>query len=463
MKDGVQSTNGRNTFRSSDAFGHRLTRRNLLRGAAGLGAGAVAFGGVGSVLGAAGRWTPPVTADQHNSRVANEWMRLAIQIMPSTPGLSPNPADRVIGYLGVALYEALVPSIPGYGSLAGRLNDLTPAPGHANRALHWPSVANSALATSMRELFRMTNEDNLQAIDNLELSLETEIRRHRPPGIGRRSIARGRLVADHIMAWAATDGGHDGHMTNFPPDYTPPAGPGLWVPTPPANLNAYQPYWGMNRPMAVGPIEEFDPGPPPEFSTEPGSEFYEAELEVYEVVNALTEEQRTIALYWANPIGHHLSLTLQALEAQNADLATTAVTLARCGMAIVDSTIGSFETKYRYNMIRPITYVREHIDPEWGDPLPLPTPPHPDYTAAHAVVTGALGQALFDQFGDFPFTDHTWDAVGLAPRSFNSWSEMADEAAVSRLYGGIHTTPALDLGLEQGRQIARAVSAVIDG
>lgn len=69
---------------------------------------------------------------------------------------------------------------------------------------------------------------------------------------------------------------------------------------------------------------------------------------------------------------------------------------------------------------------------------------------------------MFDQFGDFTFTDHTWDAVPLPPRTYDTWFGLAEENGISRLYGGIHTRPAIEVGWDQGEAIGLAVSAVID-
>jgi hypothetical protein len=454
------TTNRRIETGAGKGLQHQLTRRRLLRGAAGLGASWLALGVASPSLAGPGQWRPPITADQHRAEVATAWFRLVLQLAPTTPGLSVLPVGRAFGYLGVTLYEALVGGILGAESFAGRLNELSPVPGHANRAYHWPSVANSALATSMRELFRMTTDENKAIIDELERSQAERLAAQLPPGIAAKSVARGRKVADHIMSWATTDGGHDGHLTNFPLDYTPPAGPGLWVPTPPGFQGAYQPYWGSNRPIALPSVDDDDPGPPPDFSTDPASAFYGAELEVYQTVNALTDEQLAIALHWANPHTHHLSLVTQAVEAQHADLARAAEAFAKGGIAVYDAQVACWHMKFRYNMIRPISYIQEHIDASWGNPLPVTTPPHPDYTAAHPVVTRSMVQVVYDLFGDFPFTDHTWAAIGLPPRSYNSWFALAEENGISRLYGGIHSRPAIEAGLEQGRRIGERVSAL---
>lgn len=440
---------------------HRLTRRALLRSAAGLGAGALAAGVAGPALAGLERWNPKLRVDQFDSEVATAWFRLALQITPTTSGVSTQPAIRAFAYLGVTLYEALVPGMPGYRSLAGRLNDLQPIAGPPDHSYHWPTVANSALAASTRELFRMTTDANKAAINQLEFSLAARLTPGVPPGIAKRSAERGRQVATHIMAWASTDGGHDGHLTNFPPDYTPPVGPGLWVPTPPGFQRAYQPNWGANRPFVLTSAADYDPGPPPAFSTEPGSAFYGEAWEVYQMVNELTDEQRAMVVHWANTLGHHPSLAIQLVETLSLDLATAAEVYAKAGMAIADAGIACQYTKYLYNLIRPVSYIQQYIDAGWGNPLPIPTPPHPEYSSAHAVTSQALAQVLHDVVGDVPFTDnHTHDASGLPPRSYDSWFELAAEAGISRLFGGIHFRSAMERGFEQGTSIGMAVSAV---
>ncbi len=135
---------------------------------------------------------------------------------------------------------------------------------------------------------------------------------------------------------------------------------------------------------------------------------------------------------------------------------TAAETYAKVGIAVCDAFIACWDTKYRYNLLRPVTYIQRLIDPTW---LPLlTTPPFPEYTSGHSVQSGAAFGVLADLFGDaYSFDDHTHDNRGLAPRHFNSFSAAADEAALSRLYGGIHFRPAIELGLEQGRCVADAV------
>jgi hypothetical protein len=185
---------------------------------------------------------------------------------------------------------------------------------------------------------------------------------------------------------------------------------------------------------------------------------------VYGTVNNLTDEQRAIAFFWADdpgatatPPGHSISITTQVLRQMGAGLDIAAETYAKVGMAVADAFIGCWDTKYRYNLLRPVTYIQRFIDADW---LPLlVTPPFPEYTSGHSAQSGAAAEMLTDLFGpDFPFVDRTHESRGLQPRAFNSFFEAADEAAISRLYGGIHFRPAIVRGLVQGRCVGRAVN-----
>jgi hypothetical protein len=273
-------------------------------------------------------------------------------------------------------------------------------------------------------------------------------------------------VARAVFGWSRGDGGHEGYLRNFPPDYVPPSGPGLWVPTPPAFQPALQPRWGDNRPLVLFDGRSCAPDDPTRYSEQRQSAFFAQAREVYDVVNNRTPEQGAIALFWADdpgvtagPPGHSISVATQVLRLEDASLMLAAETYAKVGVAVCDAFIACWKTKYVYNLVRPVTYIRRLIDPTW---LPLlNTPPFPEYTSGHSVQSAAAFGVLADLFGDsYSFDDHTHDNRGLAPRRFGSFSAAAEEAAFSRLYGGIHFRPAIERGLTQGRCIAEAVNGL---
>jgi hypothetical protein len=446
-----------------DAGVSGLRRRTFLGGAvAGIG-----LLGIGAHPLARGAFAAPprVTVEDFDAAVATAWFDRSLDLVRQTAGFSPPVASRAYAYLGLALYEALVPGMGGYRSLAGLRTELDPVP-QAGRstAYHWPSVANAALAAIARDLFVSAPPRLRESIVHLEETLDARLARGVAPGIRRRSVERGREVAVAVFGWSKGDGGHEGELRSVDPGYTPPEGPGLWVPTPPGFLPALQPHWGDNRPFVVE-VRTCPAGAHTTYSTEPGSPFRREAVEVYDAVDELTDEQLAIARFWADdpgstatPPGHSIAILTRTLQDVNATLGVAAEAYARVGMAIADAFISCWRVKYATNLLRPVTYLRELIEPRWEPPVV--TPPFPEHPSGHSVQSGAAAAVLTDMFGQHAFVDHTHDRLGLAPRSFTSFDAAAAEAAISRLYGGIHFRPAIELGLEQGECIGRSVSAL---
>jgi hypothetical protein len=439
-----------------------LTRRDFLAASGSTVAGLAAAGVLGAPVRAAGRFPG---ADQFDAEVATAWFDLALDLVESTAGYSPPVASRAFGYGGLTLYEALVPGMVGFRSLADVVPGSQPLPTAPRDAYYWPLVANAALALILRSLFPTAPARLQAAIEGLEASFEARLELGVPPGVADRSVTRGRRVAAAVFEWSKTDGGHEGYLHNFPP-YDAPGGSEYWVPTPPGFLPALQAHWGSNRCLAVSSGAACPPGDYPPFSEDPESAFYAEALEVHEAVNNLTPEQEQIARFWSDdpattptPPGHSISITTQVLRREDATLATAAETYARVGIAVCDAFICCWYQKYVHNLLRPVTYVQRLVDPDWS-PL-LTTPPFPEYPSGHSVQSGAAFQVLTDLVGEnYRFTDRTHDHRGFASRNFASFLHAAEEAAVSRLYGGIHYRAAIENGLAQGRCIGSAVSAL---
>jgi membrane-associated phospholipid phosphatase len=408
------------------------------------------------------------TADEYDGQIAFAWFNLQLKLVRETPGYTPPVASRAFGYTGITLYEAVVAGVPEYQSLVGQLNELTELPQPESDAVyHWGIVANSALAEISRLLFATATEKNLAAIEELYQTSATEFEGTVDADVLERSAEYGQAIANAIFTWSMTDGGHEGYRTNFPTDYAAPTGDGLWIPTPRSNgepLSAMQPYWGENRPFVLESGAACMPDAPPEFSEEPESAFYVEAQEVYATSQTLTEDQRVIALFWADdpgqtatPPGHSISILTQVLQQEAASLALAAEAYARMGIAVADAFIGCWNTKFVYNLARPVTVIQEWMQPDW---MPMVnTPPFPEFPSGHSVQTAAAAVVLADLFGDeYTFTDHTHDERDMAARTFTSFSAMAEETAMSRLYAGIHYRSAIALGLEQGRCIGAQVN-----
>jgi membrane-associated phospholipid phosphatase len=415
------------------------------------------------------------TADTYSAAVATEWTSLALSLTQQTPGFSPPVAARAFGYLGLALYESIVPGMPGYTSLAGQLNELNSLPvAQLDEPLHWPTVANASMAMMTRMMFSNATAENKGRIDQLERSLPLKYGQDFDPNtytpeIINRSDSYGKLMAMAIMTWARTDGGHEawGPLRRNRANYVPPSGAGRWTATPPAFAKPLLPYWGENRPFVLKSVKDCPAPPPPEYSEEPSSVFYKNAQEVYNISNAATQEQRQFALYWADdpaktptPAGHWLFIANDLLKTRKANLADAAQTLARLNIAMSDAFTAGWATKYALNVLRPVTYVQGSFNSNWVPSL-MTTPPFPEYPSGHSVQSSAAAGVLNQIFGEnTAFTDNTHNDRGWGPRTFPSFNAAANEAALSRLYAGIHFRFGVEGGQVQGKCVAAKVLAL---
>jgi hypothetical protein len=406
----------------------------------------------------------PVGAD----KVIRNWYRLVLELVRHTPTYSPPVASRAFAYLGVASHEALASGDPSLISLSGQLNGLTPVPQRqAGTSYDDAVILQAALSSAAGKLFGNTGPTGQRAMKRMTEKLSAEVSDGLAPELVARSRAYGESVTAHILAWSEGDGGARVENMGFPLEFALNEGPAHWVPT--SLINQQQkpllPKWGESRPFAMETGNGCPLPPPPTYSEEKGSDFYKEALEVYDTVRNLTSEQRSIARFWSDdpmlsptPPGHWIVIGLKILDERKASAADHADLMARLGVTLADAFIGCWHAKFEYDLLRPITYIKRVIDPKW-EPI-LITPPFPEYPSGHSTQSGAAATVLTAFFGEnYAFTDNTHEKDKLPNRSFGSFWEAAEEAGVSRLYGGIHFRAAIDRGLDQGRCIgAKAVA-----
>jgi hypothetical protein len=415
---------------------------------------------------------------------ARQWMtNLANSVRGDK--VTPPVAARTYAYGAVAMYEAIVHGMPGYRSLAGQLNGLdslpTPDP---DLEYDWPTV----LAGTMHKMMvasvfppgppqpggiytypaKIFFEYTTLTQAPLTSLGPTQIGYRRAAGVSAHvianSIAYADQLADALVTWTNADGYYDVRFVGW----IPPTGPDKWVPTGFSDTdkvaNALEPHFGSVRPLAMAAGNECSPEnlglSPPPFSTEPGSAFYKAALEVRDAVDQSDDEQRIIARYWADdpgasstPPGHWVEIMGTLIRNQPLDEAVA--TYAYVSMGFLDSFISVWESKFEYNLLRPTTYIRRHIKSDWL--TLLGTPQFPAYTSGHSGQSGATAELLTRRFGNVPFTDTTKVRRGFRPRTFNNFREAADEVADSRLYGGIHYRFDNDDGVAMGRCVAQKI------
>jgi membrane-associated phospholipid phosphatase len=382
---------------------------------------------------------------------------------------SPPQASRAYAYASIAAYEALRHDHAGYRSLGEQLNGLAPVAAPDDDAgVFLPLSSVHAFMTVGRAL-----TFSQARMDSLRFAMHERFRQMGVPrAVFERSIAYGDTVAQHILAWAAQD---RFIQSRGYAKYTVLPEPGRWVPTPPAYMDGVEPSWAQLRPFALDSAGQFKPRPPAPFDMTDGSAFRREVMEVFEIGNTLSEEQRVIAAFWDNnpyvmhvrghamfatktitPGGHWMGIATLASRRTRADLMRTAEVYALTAIAVADGFIACWEEKYRSNLVRPETVINEHIDDEW-QPL-LQTPPFPEYTSGHSVISTAAARVLTGLFGDgFAFADSAQIEYGLPARVYSSFEQAAAEAAISRLYGGIHYPMAIEAGILQGRGVGDLV------
>ena len=386
---------------------------------------------------------------------------------------SPPQASRVYAYASVAAYEALRQEHTDFASLAGQLNGLTPVPAPPGGEVSFPLAGVHAYMSVGRALtFSRPKMDSLRSAMDARIKGTAGLSAE----VYDRSIAYGDTVAKHILAWAGKD---RFIQTRGFPKYTVVAAPGRWIPTPPAYMDAVEPNWPALRPFVLDSASQFKPPPPPAFDTATGSAFHTAAMEVYRTVKSLTPEQRAIAAFWdcnpyvmhvqghamfatkkITPGGHWMGITAIASRKADASLMQSSQAYALTAVALADAFISAWDEKYRSLVIRPETVINSYIDEGW-EPL-LQTPPFPEYPSGHSVISNAAAVVLTKLYGpSFAYVDSSEVEYGLPARSFTSFEQAASEAAISRLYAGIHFRPAIEHGAAEGRRVGELVNARI--
>jgi membrane-associated phospholipid phosphatase len=452
--------------------------------------------------------TPPVAFLPADSLVA--WMTLAYE-RAQAEALSAPAAARLYAYAGVAAYESV--SVFSYDtrSLSGQLDGLTALPYPSDEVAYDPIVvSDSALRIVLTELLRERGGESLDAINRFyaerAAAREAEIlaalranpdaapaqgaddaaddgdsptvldpytqwvvsgrvAREDAEAVRDRVVQRSRdygdLLGKALAAWAAEDGYAD--MRAYAAEHPFPM-PDIvtgreYVLTVEGGQPA-EPYWGQFvRPM-LGNVADvcFQPNPV-EYSTDPDSTFYLQALEVMNVGDSLTAEQRDIAAWWVDtpgltgaPAGHWVMIQNQVVEQYGFPLLTAASMFGMTNIVIGDSFTTAWTMKYLDPLVRPITYIQEHINRRWRSFIE--TPPFPEFPSGHSVVSGAAAHMLTARYGPLAFTDRTHQARGMASRAYTSFKAAGYEAAISRLYGGIHYRAAIESGLEIGECIS---------
>ncbi|MCU0470415.1 MAG: vanadium-dependent haloperoxidase [Arcicella sp.] len=381
---------------------------------------------------------------------------------------APPVSSRIYMYASLAAYEAAIAGNPKYLSMVGQLKGLT----NVYQLDTSKKICNGLAATRAF----LTVGKNLTFAQDVYVDFEKKLWEEYkatgiPDDVYQNSIAFGDSVANSIMNYSKKD--NYKQTRGF--RYTVTNKAGTWIPTPPAYMDAVEPNWTKIRPLTLDTSAQFQPPAPSKFDLTKGSEYYKEVMDSYNTVKNLTDEQRNIANFWdcnpfkmnitghamfatkkVSPGGHWMGITSQVTRQLKADIAQTAEAYLLTSISIFDGFISCWTEKYRSVRIRPESIINANIDKDW-QPV-LQTPPFPEYTSGHSVISAAASVALSKTLGDnVAFADSTEIPYGLPVRKYTSFNQAAQEASISRFYGGIHFRPALDNGFAQGEKVGNWV------
>lgn len=433
---------------------------------------------------------------EYNNDVYLRWNEVFLQLDRYAVGYRPGPVPHTLGYMGFTAYEAVVPGMPQYNSLANFYPGLTVPQFDESLEYHWPSVINETYAFLMRRFFfhmENTYPNEFGLIEKTHLLLRAQYANETTPDVLERSQLRGQEVARVFYEWERTDEAAHNAFLNPQPPYNAPTGPGYWQPTIPDFTKAMFPFWGQVRTFAM-PEEEQLARPPIPYSEHPLSLFFTQAFEVYSTVKNIKEngpgayEQRWLAEFWSDdilgltfsPPARLVAVANQVVKAENINLGEAAELYAKMGMALNDISVAVWQSKYVYNLERPVSYIRRVLPQyypdaaEWTTILNNPidgfhgvTPAFPAYPSGHAGFGGAGAKILSAMFefnskhpGSYAFTDrcHLYRSeFNGTPRNLASFRNVADENAISRIPLGVHFRMDADEGVRLGELAAQRV------
>ncbi|MBD3748097.1 MAG: vanadium-dependent haloperoxidase [Sphingobacteriales bacterium] len=383
---------------------------------------------------------------------------------------SPSVASRNYAYSNIAAYEVVAALDSQYISLNGQINDLKEIPLPDKKKKYNLGLSAIIAYCKVAESLTFPEGSFKPYTDSLKNLAKVE---GMPDELLNNSVSYGDEVGKAIIDWSKGD---NYAQTRSAPKYSVNNEEGRWVPTPPGYIQAVEPSWGKIRTLAIDSGSQFLLARPPAFNMkDKNSEFYKNALEVMNVGKNLTKEQNHIANFWdcnpyaiqmighvsiatkkISPGGHWLNIAGIASEISKADFQKTIYSYTFPSIAIFDAFVCAWDEKYRSSVIRPETAINKYITPDWH-PL-LQTPPFPEYPSAHSVISYAGALALTKIYGDhFSFTDTSELEFGIPSRTFKSFITAANEAGISRLYGGIHYRSGVEEGLVQGKQIGNYI------
>ncbi len=419
--------------------------------------------------------TPQKKLNEYDADIVLKWGLLFLDLDQYAPGYRPPVAARALAYISLAGYEAIVPGMDSYQSIAGNFAGLIIPKPEASQTYHWPTVLNSAYWTMLKSFFPHLPDVHKNKIDELGSKNAQGLKSQVEASTFERSQQYGKQVAEAVFNYSKTDtNGHEAYLNAHPSSYAPPTGPGKWQPTTPDFTKALLPYWGRTRTFVIGPDDKIA-RPPLDYSSVVTSQFFAQALEVCSIPD--NYENRWIGEFWSDdifgqtfePAARWLAIANQVIVLEKAGLEKAVYTYAKLSIALSDGAVACWNSKYLYNVERPVSFINRAINGKWKTLLDNTvqkvksvTPPFPAYPSGHSTFGAAAAEVLSSIYGyDYAMTDKCHEfrlEFNGKPRSFNNFYEMAQENAISRILLGVHYRMDCDEGLRMGYNVGRKVN-----
>jgi hypothetical protein len=400
-----------------------------------------------------------------------DWNYMLLDAEVNTEGYRGPIAARAYAYIGLAAYETGRPGFDGeLRSVAQQYSGLI-LPSAPPDALYDMEIALNACYTTMVRHFFLSAPETVRA---KQKQLETKwieiIQRGKTQEVVRASTTFGKQVADAVYTWSASDTfGFEANHHNYDRTFVPPVGDGKWVPSADFPMPALLPYWGRIRPFIID-VDQFIADTLPPFSTVTNGLYHQQAVELISLSKPLSSENQWIAEFWHDdrpgltfsPPGHWLAIVTQVIDTEQPSIDKALCVYLKVGFALADAMIACWKAKYIHNVMRPETYIQQHIDPNWRPYAPSPS--SPSYPSGHSMMGAAAAEILVAEFGSpYEMVDHSHSRLRdykMEPRQFNSFDEMARENALSRLFLGVHWRFDCEEGLRLGTLIGKQVAAI---
>ncbi|WP_298510949.1 vanadium-dependent haloperoxidase [uncultured Kordia sp.] len=419
----------------------------------------------------------PIIVTDITTQTITEWNDLWLELDRYASGMRPNATSRALAYIHLAAYETAVANMDGYTSNTDRLQGFNINFNRREDDIDLNLALNACYATVMDHFMYNVQADVDSKIAVLQDAKETALSQNLTNEVVQNSIEWGNYVAQRTIAYSQTDTEAEAQIVDpQPSSYEPPVGEGFWTYSADEE-RAWFPYWASVRTFVISADETSSIPPPISYSEDTTSDFYAEMQEVYTVNNtakSTNNEQLWIAEFWSDdvenlmmsPPGRQISIANQLIAQYDLDFENSLVLLLKLGFSLNDAAVSTWADKYEYMVMRPSVYIQEFIDPDFQTNLYTfifwPNPSFPGYPSGHSTFASAAAGVFIDEFGDtIDFTDRSHEGrteFNGTPRTFDTFTDMAEENAYSRIPLGVHIRMDCTEGLRLGYEISSAVN-----